>query len=141
LAAGVILCAVVAVIITVSFISAANDYSRINRLKSHGVPVVVTVTTCIGNLGGSGSNGAGYTCRGSYRVKGVRYQEVIASKSTLSATGSTVRGVADPSRPSTVELASAVASSSASPSIFIVPGLLTLLLAGLVTVLLRRSSA
>jgi hypothetical protein len=135
---GTLVMVVFASIVTVSFISAANDNARIGRLKSHGVSVQVSVTGCVGNIGGSGSNAAGYTCRGSYRVDGVRYVEVIGSKSTLSDPGSIVRGVADPQRPNTVELASAVASSSASSSAFLVPGLLTLLWVALAVVWLRR---
>ncbi len=89
--AGVLVLAAFAAIVVVSFVSALNDNARIVRLKDHGIPVVVTVTSCVGNIGGSGSNAAGYTCRGSYRVHGVRYEEVIASKSTLSAPGTKLR--------------------------------------------------
>ena len=138
--AGVVLCVVLAVVVTVSFISATNDNARIDRLKTHGVSVTVTVTNCVGNIGGSGSNAAGYTCQGEYRINGVRYHEVIGSKTSMSDPGSKVRGVVDPARPSTIELASAVASSSASPSVYLVPGLLTLLLAGFVLILIRNKT-
>lgn len=131
LIAGTVLCAILVAIVIVSFISAATDNARIERLKFHGVSVTVTVIDCVGNIGGSGSNAAGYTCRGTYRVDGVHYREIIGSKTTLSPPGSTVRGVADPARPSTVELASAVTSSSTSESAYIVPSLLTLLLGAL----------
>jgi hypothetical protein len=123
---GALALCVFALIIVVSFISATNDIARIERLKDHGVSVVVTVTSCVGNIGGSGSNAAGYTCRGSYRVHGVRYQEVIGSKTTLSSAGTQLRGIADPARPSTIELASSVAKSSSSLSAYVVPSLLTL---------------
>jgi hypothetical protein len=136
--AGAILLAVFAVAIVVSFISATNDNARIDRLKNHGVAVTVTVTSCVGNIGGSGSNAAGYTCSGSYSVHGVRYQEVIGSKTTLSTAGTTVRAVADPSRPSTVELASSVAMSSSSFSDYVVPILLAILFLLLGLALLRR---
>jgi hypothetical protein len=140
---GALLVIVLAFIVTVSFVSAVNDNSRIDRLKSHGIPVTVTVTDCVGNIGGSGSNAAGYTCQGKYRVNGVSYHEVIASKTTLSTAGSTVRGVADPARPSTIELASAVASSSPSNAAYVVPSLLAVLLVALATTLhrYRRSNA
>ncbi len=139
--AGALLLAAFAAVVVVSFISAVNDNARIDRMKNHGISVVVTVTSCVGDIGGSGSNAAGYTCRGSYRVHGVHYEEVIASKSTWSDTGTNVRGVADPSRPSTVELASAVATSSSSDSTYVIPGLLALLCVVLsATTLLRRSS-
>jgi hypothetical protein len=124
--------------IVVSFVSAANDNSRIDRLKNHGVPVVVTITNCVGNIGGSGSNAAGYSCHGTYRVDDTRYQEIIGSKTTFSAAGTTVHGVADPAHPGTVELASAVASSTSSPSAFVVPSLLALLLIIVVLLVLRR---
>lgn len=136
--AGALLLIAFAVVIVVSYISAANDNARIDRLKTHGVSVMVTVTNCTGNIGGSGSNASGYTCQGAYRIDGVGYQEVIGSKSTLSAVGSKVRGVADPARPSTVELSSAVARSSASTSAYFVPSLLALLLVALTFLLGRR---
>jgi hypothetical protein len=129
-----------AVIIVVTFISAANDNARIDRLKSKGVSVTVTVSSCVGNIGGSGSNAAGYTCRGSYRIDGTRYEEVIGSKTTQSSAGATVRGVADPNRPSTVELASAVARSKSSGSVYVVPTVLALVFVALTLALLRRAS-
>jgi hypothetical protein len=136
--AGSVVFTLLSILVVVSFISAALDNARIGRLKSHGVPVIVTITDCVGNIGGSGSNGAGYTCYGTYRVHGARYHEVIGSKSTLSNRGSTVRAVADPNRPSTVELASAVATSSASSSAYVVPGILAILLVSLGLLLGRR---
>jgi hypothetical protein len=123
----VLVALVIAVFIAVSFISAANDNARIDRLKTHGTPVVVTVTSCAGHIGGSGSNAAGYTCYGTYRVHGVRYQEIIGSMTRESPTGTTVRVIADPSHPSTIELASAVAASSSSDSAFVVPSILAAL--------------
>ncbi len=138
LAAGALVLAMFAVTVAVSFVSAAHDNARIERLKFRGVPVVVTVTNCVGNIGGSGSNASGYTCHGSYRVSGEKYQEVIGSKSTLSSVGSKVQGVADPDRPSTVELASAVARSSTSTSVYVVPIVLALLFVALTLLFLRR---
>jgi hypothetical protein len=137
-ATGALLLTAFAVVIIVSFISATNDNSRIDRLKTRGVSVVVTVTNCVGNIGGSGSNASGYTCHGSYRVKDVRYQEIIGSKSTLSTVGSKVQGIADPAHPSTIELASAVARSSSSPSGYVVPSVLALLFVALTLLFLRR---
>lgn len=130
--------AIFAVAIVVSFISATNDNARIDRLKNHGVAITVTVTSCVGNIGGSGSNAAGYTCSGTYSIHGVRYQEVIGSKTTLSTAGTIVHAVADPSRPSTVELASSVARSSSSRSVYVVPILLAILFLVLGFALLRR---
>jgi hypothetical protein len=133
----VLLFIVIAVLIVVSFIAAVNGNARTDRLKTNGIPVAVTITNCTGHIGGSGSNAAGYTCYGKYRVHGDRYQEIIGSKTTSSPTGATVRAVADPSHPSTIELASAVAASSSSGSAFIVPSVLAVLFAALSLVVAR----
>jgi hypothetical protein len=136
--AGAVVLSLFALIIVVSFLSAANDNARIDRMKSHGATVNVTVTSCVGNIGGSGSNAAGYTCRGSYRVDGIRHQAVIGAKSTLSSVGTKLLAVADPEHPSTIELASAVATSSSSTTVYVVPTLLALLLIVLSILLIRR---
>ena len=135
--AGAAVLAIFTVVVIVSFISASNDNSRIDRLKSHGISAVVTVTGCVGNIGGSGSNAAGYTCQGSYRINGVRYVETIGSLSTMTIQGTKVKGVADPERPSTIELASALATSSTSSSVYVAPMLLALLVIFLALVFFR----
>ena len=137
LVAGVIGLLAFALVIVVSFISASNDNARIHRLKSHGIPVVVTVTYCVGNLGGSGSSGAGYTCHGKYSVGTTHFRELIGSKSTFSAPGAKVQGVADPSQPSTVVLASEVRTSAATSSAFYAPGLLAVILLVLTLAFIR----
>jgi hypothetical protein len=126
-----------AIALVVSFISATNDNARIDRMKAHGIPVIVTVVDCIGNIGGSGSNAAGYTCRGDYTVGGTTYRELIGSMTTFSASGTPVRGVADPSQHSTVVLASAIRTSVASPKAYVPPGLFTTVLVALTLALLR----
>lgn len=141
LVTGALLLLAFATVVGVSFASAANDNARIGRLKSQGTPVVVTVTDCVGNIGGSGSNVAGYTCHGEYRVRGVRYREVIASKSTDSSPGSTVQGIVDPAHPSTVELASAVATSKPSSTVYVVPSILGTIWVALSLALLHRHRA
>lgn len=115
-----------AVVLVVSFVSTANDNARISRLKLHGIPVAVSVTECFGNLGGSGSNAADYTCHGSYRVAGVRYEELIGSMTSFSRPGTIVRGVVDPSRHDAVVLATAVSSSSTSSGTFVIESFLSL---------------
>jgi hypothetical protein len=128
---------VFAAFVVVSFLSAANDNARIDRLQSHGIAVSVTVTNCIGNIGGSGSNVSGYTCRGDYSLGGTTYNEIIGSMSTLAVSGAKIRGVVDPSHHGTVELLAAVRRSSASSVRYVVPGLLSVVLIALVLALLR----
>lgn len=133
LIAGVLALLALAVIVVVSFLSALNDHARLHRLQSAGIDVSVKVLNCTGNIGGSGSNGAGYTCRGSYQVNHVAFNELIGDKTTLSPTGTTLAGVVDPAKHSTVVLASAIKNAHASLANFITP----LVLALLVVVLAR----
>ncbi len=142
--AGALVVLLLGVVTVVSFVSASSDNARIERMKDHGIAVAVTVTDCVGNLGGSGSNGAGATCRGRSQVGATTFHEVIGSLSAFSPPGAVVRGVADPARPSTVELASAVAAARPSDGVYLAPGLLALrfvVLAGGYVRLARRSSA
>ncbi len=123
--AGALALVVFALALGVSFTSAAHDNARIDRLHTRGVALSATVSTCLGNLGGSGSNASSYTCRATYSVQGATYDEVVGLMSSFSAPGTRVAVVADPSRLSTIELASAVATSSASNRVYLVPGLLS----------------
>ena len=128
---------VFAAVLVVSVDSVATNHARVNRMKSHGIPVVVTVTSCDGNLGGSGSNAAGYSCRGDYTVDGTTYHEAIGSKSTYSPPGAQVRAIVDPSHHTTVVLSSAVKASEDSPWAYGVLGLLAVALVALALALLR----
>ena len=58
-------------------LAAHQSNARADRLRNHGVKVEATVTTCLGQLGGSGSNAAGYTCRGRFRLDGSVHDEVL----------------------------------------------------------------
>jgi hypothetical protein len=137
LVAGAIGLLVFAAALVVSLLSASNDNARIERMKAHGIPVTVVVTGCAGNLGGSGSNGAGYTCRGRYNIGRATYHETIGSMATFAATGTAVRGVVDPSHESTVILAIAVTRSKSSPGAYLRPALLAVVFAILLLAYLR----
>jgi hypothetical protein len=128
---------VFAVAVTVSFVSAANDNGRVDRLKAHGIAVNATVGNCVGNLGGSGSNASSYTCNASYTVGATTYHQVIGLMNSFAAPGTHVAVVADPSQPSTIELASAVKSTSSSNGAYLAPGLLSVLLVALTLGYLR----
>ena len=125
LAAGAAL-AIAAVAITVSVLSAVNDNARITRLHHAGIPVSVTVTSCIGNLGGSGSNAANYTCRGSYSVAGSHYVETISSLTTFTSPGRHVAAVVDPAHHGSLTLASALATTQASSARYLIPAAMSL---------------
>lgn len=118
-------------------IAGLHKNAQITALQQHGVPVVVTVTTCEGLLGGSGSNPAGYACRGTYRVAGQRYSESIPGN-VLRRSGSTLTGVTVPSDPSLLSTPRLVSTQRASATVFIVPALLLLVVVGWVGFLVRR---
>jgi hypothetical protein len=133
-----------ALAIALSFASTLNDHSRLDRMKAHGVPVSVTITNCVGNMGGSGSNVAGYVCRGTYAIDGVKYNEIISSMTTFASPRSRVRAIADPSQHGYVALAAAIKSASSSSAAFVVLIILTvvlILLAALVIRIRRRPTS
>lgn len=126
-----------AVALGLSFASALNDHARIDRMKAHGVPVTVTISNCVGNMGGSGSNVAGYVCRGTYAVEGVKYNEIISSMTTFAPPGSHVHAIADPSQHGYIALASAIKNATPSAAAFVVVIILAVVFVFLVALLFR----
>ncbi|MBU6495202.1 MAG: hypothetical protein KGR42_02125 [Acidobacteria bacterium] len=124
--------------VALSFIAAANDNARIARLHSSGLPVSVRITSCLGNLGGSGSNLASYTCQGTYQLSGVTYHEVVNGLTSLRANGTLVPGVVDPNQHSVVIAQSALATEHVSGSRYAAPTLLALAWVGLTSIVVRR---
>jgi hypothetical protein len=134
----VALCLVaLAVLAVVLFVVGVHKNSQINRLRQHGVAVQVTVSGCLGLLGGSGSNAAGYACRGTFTLGGHRYNESIPGNS-LRRPGSKVRAVAVSGDPPLLSTARAVATERASANVFIVPTILLVVLVLLLGVLVLR---
>ncbi len=128
----------VAVLAVAFFVTGARKNAQITSLREHGVPVEVTVTNCIGLLGGSGSNDAGYACRGTYVVDGRRQYEAIPGD-TLYSAGTKIRGITVADDPGLLSTAADVAGEHASWRDFVTPTVLLVVLAGLLLVLgLRR---
>jgi hypothetical protein len=118
--------------------------AQINELKNHGVPVTFVVSKCLGLLGGSGSNAAGYSCQGGYTIDGHRYFENLPGSSNY-APGARVKAISVQSDPALLSTPDIVRSERASASVFILPALLlgacALLVLGLVLRHRRRRSA
>jgi len=130
--------ATLAVLAVVLFAVGANKNAQITSLHRHGVKVRVTVAKCMGLLGGSGSNAAGYACKGTFTLDGQRYEEPIPGN-TLYPPGAGIRAVAVPGNPPLLSTARAVAREQASWRVFILPTFLLVVLALLVgTLALRR---
>jgi hypothetical protein len=127
--------AVLAVVFTVTGI---HKNSTINDLRQHGVAVDVHVTGCLGLLGGSGSNAAGYTCQGTFTLGGHHYGDTLPG-STFYRPGTIVRSVTVAGDPASTTPVGQLAAEHASANVFTLPLVLFalfLLLGG--GILLRR---
>jgi len=134
----IIVVTTLAVLVVVFTVVGVDKNHQIDQLHDEGVAVNVTVTGCQGLLGGSGSNGAGYACRGTYGLGGHRYNEQLPG-TALHAPGTVIRAVAVPGDPALVSPVSVVDAEHSSATVFILPAvLLVLLVAILAMVLLRR---
>jgi hypothetical protein len=127
-----------AFVVVVLFVAGVQKNAQITRLQRDGVPVSVTVSGCLGLLGGSGSNAAGYSCKGTFTLEGHIYRETIPGN-TLRTPGTTLRAVTVPDDPALVDTAGAVAREHASWRVFILPAVLLVVLAlGVIAGVLRR---
>jgi hypothetical protein len=134
---GVLLLVALALAVVIFFVAGLHKNTQISQLRQHGVPVRFTVTGCIGQLGGSGSNAAGYSCRGSFTLDGRRYNEPIPGNS-LHPPGAVLQAVAVPGDPALVITARMLDGEHTSGSVFILPAVLLVVLALVVGVLVRR---
>jgi hypothetical protein len=127
--------AITAIVLAVAGLH-SND--QINRLHTQGQPVTVTVSGCLGLLGGSGSNAAGYSCRGSYQLNGHVYREQLPG-STFYKPGTALPSIAVPGDPALVSPVGIVNAQQASNGVLIVPIVLGVILFVMIAVLLARS--
>jgi hypothetical protein len=135
--AGLVL-GTLAILVVVFTVVGFDKNRQIDELHSRGVPVTVTVTGCLGLLGGSGSNAAGYSCHGTYALDGHTYDENLPGNS-FHRPGTTVAAVAVPGDPALVSPRSTVESEQASGDVFAVPAvLLAVLLLSVCGLLLRQ---
>lgn len=122
--------------VVVLVLSGIDKNDQINELRSQGVPVEVTISHCLGLMGGSGSNSAGYSCKGFFILDGRRHSDQIPG-TALHPVGSRFRAVAVPGDPGIVSTPQAIASEHASWTVFIVPSLLVVVLGLFLAVLAR----
>jgi hypothetical protein len=137
---GVCLAALL-VLVVIFTIAGINKNSQVNRLHQDGVPVTVTITSCLGLMGGSGSNAAGYSCTGAFIIDGKRYSESLPG-TDYHKPNSSLRAIVVPNDPALVTPVSIDKTEHSGLSVFILPGVLLvvlLLLVGLLVVLQRRT--
>jgi hypothetical protein len=139
LVAGACLMALAAAVI-VLFVAGVQKNAQLTRLRNQGVPVEVTVSGCLGLMGGSGSNSAGYDCTGAFTLAGHRYHEAIPG-SALYSPGTRIRAVAVPQDPALLATPRALVTQHASGRVFLLPAVLLALL-GLssATLVLKRGN-
>ncbi len=136
-AVGLVLVAL-AVLAGVLFVAGYQKNSQIDRLRAQGVPVELTVTGCLGLMGGSGSNQAGFDCRGTYTVAGHQYTEDIPGN-TLHAPGTTVRGLIVPGDPALFSTPATVEAEHAAWTVYLVPAILLGVLLALIVLIVARA--
>ncbi len=125
------------VLVAILFAAGARKNGQITDLRQHGVAVEIRVTGCLGLLGGSGSNPAGYSCRGTFVLDGRSHNENIPGN-TDHPPGTILHGVAVPGDPALVTTAGALATEHASWRVFALPGVLLVVLVLFVAALLVR---
>jgi heme A synthase len=138
-----LLVVVLAVLVIVLSAAGVRKNSQITKLRDDGVPVAVTITSCRGELGGSGSNAAGFVCRGAYRLGEGRYIEPLPGDTRYNP-GTVVKAVAVRGDPQLVAPAVTVAEERPSAAVYVLPSVLLLALVVLCGFLLwkwRRSRA
>ena len=111
--------AVLVLVGVVLLVAGYRKNSQVDDLRAHGVPVQVTVRHCLGLMGGSGSNTAGYECTGTYSVQGTTYVEGIPG-STFHADGATIAGVVPSDDPGLLSTPATVASSHTTMTLYLV---------------------
>ncbi len=117
----------------VLFISGMDKNAQINRLRQQGVPLEVTVSTCLGHMGGSGSNLAGYDCTASITLNGHRYSDSLPGNALVTP-GTRLRAVVVPSDPALLSTPRAMATQHSSWRVFILPSVLVVALGLLLVV-------
>ena len=90
----------------------------------HGVPVDVTVTGCLGLMGGTGAQAAGYSCTGTYTLDGTQYHQSIPGPGLPCAGQHRPRGSPSRATPSCCRRPDQLARQHASWRVFVIPGLL-----------------
>jgi hypothetical protein len=117
--------AALAVLAAVFFFVGAHKNAQIAELRQHGVPVEVTVTKCLGLMGGSGSNGAGYACSGTFRLAGHLFDESVPGDVNYGP-GTRISAVAAANGSGLFAPVDVLASERTSWTVYILPGVLAL---------------
>jgi hypothetical protein len=125
------------ILLVVLLATAVTQNSRTSQLRQHGVPVRVTVTSCLAVASGTGETVASYDCHGDFTLHGDQYQATIAGSNQYHRAGSVLAGLSDPAHPTTLSLARSVTHPTPAWQSYIAPGVVAVLLAVTLAWLLR----
>ncbi len=103
----------------VLLVAGIRKNAQIDELRTHGVPVPVTVTHCLALIGGTGQSPAGYECTGTYRFHGTQTQGLPGVADL--PVGSVVAGVVSSQDPGLLSTPAALASEHTSASVYVLP--------------------
>lgn len=123
--------------VVVLFVAGLEKNAQITLLRTQGVAVEVTISSCLGLMGGTGSNLTGYECRGTFTIGGHSYNDAIPASAPYSP-GATLRAVSVPEDPALLSTPRALADQHASWRVFLLPSLLLASLASVVAGLFMR---
>lgn len=119
------------------FVAGLHHNENASSLRRHGVAVSVTVATCDGELGGSGSNLADYRCEGTFTLRGHRFHDVVPGNS-FRPTGSKATFITSTNSPSLLVTSLQAQNERATWDVFILPLVLFGLLAISIVTSVRR---
>jgi hypothetical protein len=138
---AVVSLAAMAALVIALFVGGALKNAQISNLLRNGVPVEATVTQCEVEIGGSGSNAAGYSCQGSFVLHGHHFEDTIPGSNHRSI-GTSVQLVVVKTDPGLVATKQQLLNERASWRVFTLPtALLVALIALLTLTVIRRRSA
>jgi len=123
------------------FVAGVQKNAQITRLHQQGVALEVKVSGCIGLMGGSGSDPAGYQCKATFMLDGRRYDDVIPGNAFYMP-GTSLRAIVVPGDPALLSTPRALATEHPSSRVFLLPATLLILLGLVVAALaLKRGSS
>ncbi len=116
----------------------AHRNAQVAELRAKGVAVQATVSGCRGQLGGSGSNAAGYHCTGSFELGGRRFNETLPGAG-FRRPGSPMVVVTVPGDPGLLATRAEVAAEQPDDGVFVLPSVLAAVAAAGTVIGLRRT--
>jgi hypothetical protein len=122
------------VLVVLLAVAGARKNAQITELHRQGIPVEMTVTSCMGLLGGSGTNPAGYSCHGTFTLDGRTYDDAVPGYSLLGP-GTQLAGVTVLSDPKLFTTPAVLRGEHPSWRVYIAPAVLAGALASVVAVL------